>query len=98
MEAPALEGDVAGVRGCRVDGRADRGSGCRRRRRGRLSCASRGCWCRDRRPVYPSDLTDEQWAVLEPRTRQVMREVTVAVGRPMTHDLRAMRAGGLRSE
>jgi len=28
--------------------------------------------------------------VLEPRARQVMRELTVAVGRPMTHDLRAM--------
>ena len=55
-----------------------------------LSCVSPGCWCRDRRPVYPSDLTDEQWAVLEPRARQVMRELTVAVGRPMVHDLRAM--------
>ena len=54
------------------------------------ACASPCCWCRDRRPVYPSDLTDEQWAVLEPRARQVMRELTVAVGRPMTHDLRAM--------
>jgi transposase len=56
----------------------------------RASCASPGCWCRDRRPCYPSDLTDAQWAVLEPRARQVMRELTVAVGRPMTHDLRAM--------
>lgn len=55
-----------------------------------MSCASPACWCRDRRPVYPSDLTDEQWAVLEPRARQVMAELTVAVGRPMTHDLRAM--------
>ena len=55
-----------------------------------LSCVSPGCWCRDRRPVYPSDLTDAQWAVLEPRARQVMRELTVAVGRPMAHDLRAM--------
>ena len=54
------------------------------------ACASPCCWCRDRRPVYPSDLTDEQWAVLEPRARQVMAELTVAVGRPMTHDLRAM--------
>jgi len=41
-------------------------------------------------PCYPSDLTDEQWAVLEPRAREVMRELTVAVGRPMIHDLRAM--------
>lgn len=55
-----------------------------------LSCVSPGCWCRDRRPAYPSDLTDAQWAVLEPRARQVMRELTIAVGRPMVHDLRAM--------
>jgi transposase len=54
------------------------------------ACASPCCWCRDRRPAYPSDLTGEQWAVLEPRARQVMTELTVAVGRPMTHDLRAM--------
>jgi transposase len=54
------------------------------------TCASPGCWCRDRGPAYPSDLTGEQWAVLEPRARQVMAELTVAVGRPMTHDLRAM--------
>ena len=51
---------------------------------------SPGCWCHDRVPRYPSDLTDGQWAVLEPRARQVMRELTVAVGRPMVHDLRAM--------
>jgi transposase len=56
----------------------------------RASCASPGCWCRDRRPCYPSDLTDAQWAVLGPRARQVMAELTVAVGRPMTHELRAM--------
>jgi len=54
------------------------------------ACASPCCWCRDRRPVYPSDLTDQQWAVLEPRARQVMAGLTVTVGRPMTHDLRAM--------
>jgi hypothetical protein len=28
--------------------------------------------------------------VLEPRAREVMRELTIAVGRPMVHDLRAM--------
>ena len=55
-----------------------------------LNCMSPGCWCHDRVPRYPSDLTDGQWAVLEPRARQVMRELTVAVGRPMVHDLRAM--------
>jgi transposase len=54
------------------------------------SCASPGCWCRDRRPCYPSDLDDAQWAVLEPRAREVMAELTVAVGRPMVHCLRAM--------
>ena len=54
------------------------------------ACASPWCWCRDRCPVYPSDLTDEQWAVLEPRAWEVMRELTAAVGRPMVHDLRAM--------
>jgi transposase len=54
------------------------------------TCASPGCWCCDRRPCYPSDLTDDQWAVLEPRARQAMAELTVAVGRPMVHDLRAM--------
>ena len=54
------------------------------------ACASPGCWCRDRRPCYPSDLADAQWQVLEPRAREVMRELTVAVGRPMVHDLRAM--------
>jgi transposase len=54
------------------------------------SCASPGCWCRDRVPRYPSDLTDAQWAVLEPRAREVMAELTVAAGRPMVHDLRAV--------
>jgi transposase len=57
---------------------------------GNARCASPGCWCRDRRPSYPPDLTDEQWAVLEPRAREVMKDLTVAVGRPMTHGLRAM--------
>src|SRR5260370_18471418 len=53
-------------------------------------CASPGCWCRDRRPCHPSDMTDQQWEVLEPGAREVMTELTVAVGRPMVHDLRAM--------
>jgi transposase len=35
-------------------------------------------------------LTDEQWAVLEPRAREVMTELTAAAGRPMVHDLRAV--------
>jgi transposase len=54
------------------------------------SCASPGCWCCDRTARYPSDLTDEQWRVLMPRAREVMTELVVAAGRPMTHDLRAM--------
>ena len=41
-------------------------------------------------PCYPSDLSDEQWAVLEPQARAVMAELTAAAGRPMVHDLRAM--------
>ena len=49
-----------------------------------------GCLCRDRVPRYPSDLTDAQWAVLEPQAREVMDEIRRATGRPMVHDLRAM--------
>jgi hypothetical protein len=52
--------------------------------------ASTGCLCHDRVPRYPSNLTDQQWSVLEPWARQVMRDLTVADGRPMVHDLRAM--------
>lgn len=54
------------------------------------ACPSEGCLCRDRRRCYPSDLSDEEWAVLEPRAREVMRELVRAEGRPMVHDLRAM--------
>ena len=55
-----------------------------------VTCASPGCLCRDRVPRYPSDLADEQWSVLEPQAREVMRELVMAEGRPMVHDLRAM--------
>jgi len=41
-------------------------------------------------PVYPSDTTDAQWEVLEPRARAVMAALVKASGRPMEHDLRAM--------
>ena len=58
--------------------------------RAATSCASPGCPCRDRVPRYPSDLTDEQWKVLEPRARELMRELVIAEGRPMVHDLRAV--------
>jgi transposase len=54
------------------------------------TCPSDGCLCRDRRRSYPSDLSDEEWAVLEPQAREVMRELVRAEGRPMAHDLRAM--------
>lgn len=41
-------------------------------------------------PRYPSDLTDDQWKVLEPQARAVMQDLVTAAGRPMAHDLRAM--------
>jgi transposase len=41
-------------------------------------------------PRYPSDLSDDQWKVLEPQARAVMKELVIAAGRPMAHDLRAM--------
>ena len=44
---------------------------------------SQGCWCHDRVPRYPSDLTDDQWVVLEPRAKAVMKELVKAQGRPM---------------
>lgn len=53
-------------------------------------CTSPGCACRTRTRRYPSDLTDQQWALLEPRARAVMAEMSRAGGRPMVHDLRAM--------
>ena len=54
------------------------------------TCSSEGCLCRDRVPCYPSALSDEEWAVLEPQAREVMRGLARAQGRPMVHDLRAM--------
>jgi transposase len=40
---------------------------------------------------YPSDLTDEQWELLEPQARAVMAELRKGPGgAPMSHDLRAM--------
>ena len=35
-------------------------------------------------------MTDAQWAVLEPRAKALMAELTAAAGRPMVHDLRAV--------
>lgn len=57
---------------------------------GSASCASPGCRCHDRAPVYPSDTTDGQWRVLEPVVSAVMAELVQVSGRPMVHDLRAM--------
>jgi transposase len=53
-------------------------------------CPSKGCQCRDRVPRYPSDLSGDQWKVLEPQARAAMGELVIAAGRPMAHDLRAM--------
>jgi transposase len=52
-------------------------------------CASPGCGCRGRKPAYPSDLSDAEWAVLEPEARAMMAELVAITGRPMVHDLRA---------
>jgi transposase len=54
------------------------------------SCATPGCWCRDRVARYPSDLTDAQWELLRPEAERVMAELRQAAGRPMVHDLRAV--------
>lgn len=53
-------------------------------------CPSPGCPCHARTRRYPSDLTDAQWAVLEPEARAAMESLIKAAGRPMAHDLRAM--------
>jgi transposase len=47
--------------------------------------------CRDRARRYPSDLTDQQWELLEPEARAAMTELRKSpAGAPMSHDLRAM--------
>jgi len=55
--------------------------------------AARGCacacGCRERTPFYPTDMTDEQWAVLEPLL-PVMLCLTVLGGRPERHWRRTM--------
>jgi transposase len=47
------------------------------------------CGCAQRVPCYPTDLTDEQWAVLEPLL-PVMLCLTVLGGRPEKHRRRTM--------
>ena len=54
------------------------------------TCRSEGCLCHDRVASYPSDLSDDEWKVLEPQAREVMRELVRVQGRPMDHDLRAV--------
>ena len=54
------------------------------------SCVSPNCPCHNRLPRYPSDLTDAQWAVLQPEARAAMADLVRCSGRPMVHDLRAM--------
>jgi transposase len=57
----------------------------------KASCGVSGCGCRSRVRRYPSDLTDEQWQVLEPEARVVMAELRKSpAGAPMKHDLRAV--------
>jgi transposase len=56
---------------------------------GASGCASPGCRCHGRKPSYPSDLSDAEWAVLEGEARTVMAELVAVTGRPMVHDLRA---------
>ena len=54
------------------------------------TCRSDGCLCRDRARCHPSDLSDDEWRVLEPQAREVMRDLARAQGRPVDHDLPAM--------
>ncbi|MGI5499870.1 transposase [Lentzea sp. CA-135723] len=57
----------------------------------KASCGVSGRACRDRTRRYPSDLTDEQWQVLEPQALAVMAELRKSpAGAPTKHDLRAM--------
>ena len=56
----------------------------------RASCPLSGCLCRDRVARYPSDLSDAEWAILEPMAREQMAAIRRAAGRPMVHELRAV--------
>jgi transposase len=53
---------------------------------GRPAC---GCGCAERLPCYPTDLTDEQWAVLEPFLPVMLCDTPLG-GRPETHRRRTM--------
>ena len=54
---------------------------------GKASCRVAGCACRDRMPRYPSDLTDQQWKLLEPDARAAMTKDTVAFVAPLNYDV-----------
>ncbi len=57
----------------------------------KASCPVAGCGCVERAARYPSDMTDPEWEVLGPETRQLMAELRRGPGgRPMSHDPRAM--------
>ena len=56
----------------------------------RLVCPVESCRCWSRPRSYPSDLTDEQWRLLEPILLEQMAALVKATGRPMHHSLRAM--------
>lgn len=47
------------------------------------------CGCRERTPYYPTDLTDEQWAVLEPALPVMLCDTELG-GRPEAHWRRTM--------
>ncbi len=47
------------------------------------------CGCRERTPFYPTDLTDEQWAVLEPLLPVMLCDTEIG-GRPEKHWRRTM--------
>ena len=47
------------------------------------------CGCRERVPFYPTDVTDEQWAVLEPRLPAMLCDTGLG-GRPEKHCRRTM--------
>ena len=53
-------------------------------------CAARGCRCSARRPVYPSDMSDAEWEVVQAEAVELMERIRLAPGRPMDHPLRSM--------
>jgi hypothetical protein len=57
---------------------------------GRPAC---GCGCAERLPCYPTDLTDEQWAVLEPFLPVMLCDTGLG-GRPEKHRRRTMNPPG----